>query len=436
MVASVLDVGQLPQQAHLPVRKAMVVGIGNALEFYDFLTFSYFAIQIGHVFFPESQTSHGLLYSLATFGLGFITRPLGGIVIGTYGDRVGRKAAMMVSFSLMGIAILGLALTPSYAQIGMAAPLLLLLFRLIQGFALGGEVGPSTAFLIEAARPHQRGFYLSFQYATQGLAIFAGGLVGFILSSALTPAALESWGWRIAFLLGAAVVPVGLYIRRNLPETLHDSAPLDSTPPPTPNTRPRVALRVILLGLLMLGSNTIATYVLTYMNTYAQDTLKLGTDLAFVATIIMGLCYTVASPVGGVLSDRLGARRLMLCAQGALLVMVVPSYIILTHLGTLTALYTATAVLTFASQMACVSVMVAIAGTLPKAVRSGAIATIYAVAVAVFGGSAQFIIKWLIGATGSPLAPAWYLTGALVVGGLAMLAFRTPPRLTAVSDST
>ena len=299
---------------------------------------------------------------------------------------------------------------------------------MIQGFALGGEVGPSTAFLIEAAPPHQRGFYLSFQYATQGLAIFTAGLVGFILSSVLTPSALESWGWRIAFLLGAAVVPVGLYIRRNLPETLHDSAPLDSTPLSTPNTRPRVALRVMLLGLLMLGSNTITTYVLNYMNTYAQDTLKFGAHLAFVTTIIMGLCYTVASPVGGMLSDRLGARRLMLFAQGALLVMVVPSYIILTHLGTLTALYTATAVLTFTSQMAAVSVMVAIAGTLPKAVRSGAIATIYAVAVAVFGGSAQFIVKWLIDVTQSPLAPAWYLTGALIVGGVAMLTFRTPRR--------
>ena len=427
MIASALDVGQVAQPAHLPVRKAMVVGIGNALEFYDFLTFSYFAIQIGHVFFPESQTSHGLLYSLATFGLGFITRPLGGIVIGTYGDRVGRKAAMMVSFSLMGIAILGMALTPSHAQIGMAAPILLLVFRLIQGFALGGEVGPSTAFLIEAARPHQRGFYLSFQYATQGLAIFTAGLVGFTLSGLLTPAALESWGWRVAFLLGAAVVPVGLYIRRNLPETLHDPAPLDATLPAVPNTRPRVAPRVMLLGLLMLGSNTITTYVLNYMNTYAQDTLKFDAHLAFVTTIIMGLCYTVASPIGGVLSDRFGARRLMLCAQVALLALAVPSFIILTRSGTLTALYAATAVLTLASQMACVSVMVAIAETFPKAVRSGAIATIYAVAVALFGGSAQFIVKWLIGATGSPLAPAWYLTGALVVGGLAMLAFRTPP---------
>jgi MHS family citrate/tricarballylate:H+ symporter-like MFS transporter len=145
------------EQQYLPLRKVIAVGVGNALEFYDFITFSFFAIQIGHCFFPESQTSHGLLYSLASFGVGFLTRPLGGVVIGMYGDRVGRKPAMVLSFALMGASILGLVLTPSYAQIGMAAPILLVIFRLVQGFALGGEVGPSTAFLVEAAPPSDAG---------------------------------------------------------------------------------------------------------------------------------------------------------------------------------------------------------------------------------------------------------------------------------------
>jgi MHS family citrate/tricarballylate:H+ symporter-like MFS transporter len=163
MTASSLDASDLARaMPHgLPVAKVFAVAIGNALEFYDFLTFSLFAVQIGHCFFPEAQTSHGLLFTLATFGAGFVTRPLGGIVIGTYGDRVGRKPAMMLSFMLMGIAIFGLVLTPSYGQIGIAAPILLLLFRLVQGFALGGEVGPSTAFLVEAAPPHRRGLYVA-----------------------------------------------------------------------------------------------------------------------------------------------------------------------------------------------------------------------------------------------------------------------------------
>lgn len=405
----------------LSIRKAMIIGIGNALEFYDFLTFSYFAIQIGRVFFPESQTSHGLLWSLATFGLGFTTRPLGGIVIGTYGDRVGRKPAMMLSFSLMGAAILGLALTPSYAQIGFAAPLLLLVFRLIQGFALGGEVGPSTAYLIEAAPQDRRGFYVSIQYATQGVAILAAGLVGFGLSSALSPEALETWGWRVAFLLGATVVPVGLYIRRNLSETLDDTRAAVA-----PVARQKVPALLVVLALLMLGSNTIGTYVMNYMNTYAQDALKLPAQLAFGATIAMGSCYAIASLVGGWLSDRVGARRVMLGALVGMLFLAVPAFVWLNDLRTAVALYTVTAVLTFLGTVACVGVMISIAATLPKASRSGGIAMLYAGAVAVFGGTAQFIVKWLSDVTASPIAPAWYLSVALIVGGIAMFAFRTP----------
>jgi len=206
-------VGAAP--AYLPLRQVASVGVGNALEFYDFLTFSFFAIQIGHCFFPAARTSHGLLFTLATFGAGFVTRPLGGFVIGRFADRSGRKPAMMLSFALMGAAITGLALTPSYTTIGAAAPALLLVFRLLQGFALGGEVGPSTAFLIEAAPPRRRGLYVGLQYGTQDIAVLAAGLVGYVLSSWLSAAALDAWGWRIAFLLGAAVVPVGLIIRRS-----------------------------------------------------------------------------------------------------------------------------------------------------------------------------------------------------------------------------
>src|SRR5271156_3925665 len=264
------------EQQYLPLRKVVAVGIGNALEFYDFLTFSFFAIQIGHCFFPESQTTHGLLYSLATFGVGFLTRPLGGVVIGMYGDRVGRKPAMLLSFALMGASILGLALTPSYAQIGIGAPILLVIFRLVQGFALGGEVGPSTAFLAEAAPPNRRGFYVSLQYMTQDLAVLGAGVAGFVLTTWLTPAALDAWGWRVAFLIGAAVVPIGLYMRRHLPETLHDAdRRLTST------EQRRVPVKVIVLALLLIGAATIYLYGLDYITTYAQDSLHMTSPVAF-----------------------------------------------------------------------------------------------------------------------------------------------------------
>src|SRR3954466_6493688 len=207
---------------------------GNGLEFYDFITYSFFAGELGRALFP-GNAADSLMLSLATFGIGFVSRPLGGLVIGRLAARRGRKPAMILSFTLMGVAITGLALTPSYAMIGMAAPVLAVLFRLIQGFALGGEVGPNAAFLIEAAPPHRRGLYLSIHAATADLAVLAAGLIGLGLSSLLAPDMLDAWGWRIALLLGAAIVPFGLALRRRLDETLPAEA---AEPAPSGSLRP------------------------------------------------------------------------------------------------------------------------------------------------------------------------------------------------------
>ena len=209
----------------LPARQLAAVTAGNALEFYDFLTFGFFATQIGQAFFPAYDDYGRLLLTLATFGVGFLTRPLGGILIGRLADRKGRKPAMLLSFTLMGVAITGLALTPSYRSIGMAAPVLAVLFRLVQGFALGGEVGPSTAFLMEAAPPERRGLYVSLQFATQNGAVLIAGLIGVALANAFGAASLSDWGWRVAFLVGAAIVPFGLIASKRLPETLSLARP-------------------------------------------------------------------------------------------------------------------------------------------------------------------------------------------------------------------
>jgi MFS transporter, MHS family, citrate/tricarballylate:H+ symporter len=422
MVVGPLDV--LPAaQKHLPIRKMLSVGIGNALEFYDFMAFAFFATQIARTFFPASETSKGLFFALAFFGLGFFTRPLGAIVIGYYADSVGRKPAIVVSLALMGISVVGLAITPSYAQIGIAAPILLLLFRVLQGFALGGEVGPSTAFLIEAAPPHRRGLYASIQQASQGVAILTAGIVTFVLTTVLTAESLQGWGWRVAFLLGAAIVPVAVYIRRQLPETLEQSDSVTAFA-----TTPLESWRVASLGLLILGSMTISTYTLGYMNTFAQASLNLTPELAFGAILINGLAFALAAPLSGMLCDRFGRKPVMLCAVGALLVMVIPCFRILVEMRSVASLYIVTGVLSIAVQIAAVAVLTAVTETLPRSVRSIGLGTIYALAVAIFGGSAQFMVSLLVEATGSSLAPALYMTGALVVGGLAMLAFRTAPR--------
>src|SRR5580765_8057387 len=217
---SVNDANEAPASRRMPLRHVMAVFIGNGLEFYDFLTFSYFAVYISRTFYPGGSPASALLATLATFGAGFLTRPIGAIVIGGMGDRVGRKPAMIFSFTLMGVAIVGLALTPSYGMIGPLAPALVLLCRLVQGFALGGEVGPTTAFMAEAAPPHRRGLYLSMQYATQDAAVLMAGLVGATLAARLNALQLENWGWRAAMLLGASIVPFGIMVRRTLPETL------------------------------------------------------------------------------------------------------------------------------------------------------------------------------------------------------------------------
>jgi MHS family citrate/tricarballylate:H+ symporter-like MFS transporter len=410
-------------EKHLPLRKMLAVGIGNALEFYDFMAFAFFATQIARTFFPASQASSGLLFTLAFFGLGFFTRPLGAIVIGYYADSVGRKPAMVVSLALMGISVVGLAMTPSYAQIGIAAPILLLLFRVLQGFALGGEVGPSTALLIEAAPPHRRGLYASIQQASQGVAILTAGIVTLVLTSLLTAASLQEWGWRVAFLLGAAIVPVGVYIRRRLPETLEQSDSVTAFA-----TTPLESWRVASLGLLIIGSMTISTYTLGYMSTFAQESLNLTPQFAFGAILINGLTFALAAPLAGMLCDRFGRKPVMLCAVGVLLVIAIPCFRILVEMRSVASLYIVTGVLSIAVQTAAVAVLTAVTETLPRSVRSIGLGTIYALAVAIFGGSAQFMISLLVEATGSSLAPGLYMTGALVVGGLAMLAFRTAPR--------
>jgi MFS family permease len=405
----------------LPLYKVIAVGAGNALEFYDFLTFSFFSVQISHTFFPAQQTTHGLLYALATFGIGFTTRPLGGWFLGRYGDRAGRKAAMMLTFVLMGSAIVGVALTPSYAQIGMAAPILLVVFRMLQGFALGGEVGPTTAYLVEVAPPQRRGLYVSVQYATQDVAILIAGVVGFALSSLLTEQALDDWGWRMAFLAGAAIVPIGLWMRRALPETFDASHAAQATPGEGDPQR-RISLhRLLCLGFILLGSSTTLNYILIYLTTYAQDSLHWSVNIAFVVTIVVGLAQATGDVLAGQLADRVGRRPIVLACYPAIAILAVPMFLVLNQSPAFAFVVMAVAVLSVLVALGTGPILITLTELLPRAIRSGTLATLYALAIASFGGTTQYISKWLGDLTGSPYAPAWYATFAAVAGGLAML---------------
>ena len=399
----------------LTIPQISAVVAGNALEFYDFLTFSFFAVQIGGAFFPGHDETGKLLLSLATFGVGFATRPLGGLVIGPLGDRIGRKPAMLFSFGLMGAAVVGLALTPSFARIGWWAPALAVLFRLLQGFALGGEVGPTTAFLMEAAPPHRRGLYVSLQNATQYFATLASGVVGLVLSNLLTPAQLSDYGWRIAVLLGAAVVPFALAMRRTLPETLHE------TPKAAPSRWSRSQLWLGLLGLMMLASNTITTYTMNYMGTFGMHTLGIAPSRAFAATVTVGLCACLGALGSGWLGDRIGRKPVMITASIVLLLLGLPCFMVMAQMKTLTALLAGAALMATATGALAPAMLAGLSESLPPSLRAGSLAIIYALAITVFGGTSQFVVAWLVAVTGSAIAPAFYMSGAVLLGLVGML---------------
>jgi MHS family citrate/tricarballylate:H+ symporter-like MFS transporter len=417
------------QARPIPLSHVIAVFIGNGLEFYNFLSYALFSVYIGKAFFPVHDASVSTMISLATFGIGFVTRPLGAIVLGSLGDRIGRKPAMLISFVLMGAGMLGLALTPTYATIGIAAPILVVLFRLVQGFALGGEVGPTTAYMIEAAPPRRRGLYGSMQYATQDASSLIAALIAVTLSALLTADQMQSWGWRITFLIGVIIVPFGLYLRNRLPETMHaaDDAALapDATTGTLTLTRRqhlRPHLRVIVCGLMLLASGTIGSYVLTYMTTYSLQTLHMAAGVSFGVTVVTAGAAVLFEPISGALSDRFGRKPIILGGYVATLVSVLPVFWAINRFPSAITLYAGMAYIAMLFAIATPPVIVGLTEALPKRIRSGAVATIYALAISVFGGTTQFAINWLIRITHNPLAPAWYWLSALVLGLVAALA--------------
>jgi len=359
--------------------------------------------------------------SLGTFWAGFLARPVGAWILGGYADRHGRKPAMLLSMSLMGAGILILCLCPGYATIGIAAPVIAVLARLLQGFALGGEVGSATVYMMEAVADHRRGYSISWQGASQNIAASTGALVGLLLTLVMSDAELSLYGWRLALLLGTTIIPFAIIVRRSLPETIDAK---EEAPVVAAGSGMRPYLRLVVLSILMIGSGTIGTYIFQYMATYGQNTLKLSSTVSMAGEFANNGIGIFSILVAGALSDRFGRKPVMIWTTALFMVLVVPCFVWLTNERDATSFIGANLLLSLLQTAAYGPLYAAISESLPKAVRARGFALIYALPVALFGGSTQLVVTWILDVTGNPMSIAWYLTGVTLIGLVAMILMR------------
>ncbi|MDF3164470.1 citrate-proton symporter [Pseudomonas proteolytica] len=395
-------------------KSIFAVVLGNAVEFFDFGVYATFAVMIGHTFFPSDSAFVSLMLSVTAFGIGFIVRPLGAVLIGAYADRVGRKPAMLLTLVMMAVGTGSIAILPGYETIGIAAPILLVVTRMIQGLAWGGEAGPATTYILEAAPPHKRGTYACWQVVAQGVAAMAAGLVGYTLTKVMSPEDLNSWGWRVPFVFGLLVLPIGIYIRRNLAETFQGQGETTSTGDLVREVCGKHR-RALVLGLLILSGSTITQYFLNYMTTFALTELKLPTSISMLSTLVAGAAMAVCAVAGGMLCDRFGRRVILMTPRVVLLLILFPALQLMTEHPSPSTFLLTLAVLSGLHGMSGAALIVLLVESFPKSVRSTGFSIVYAFGVAAFGGTAQIIITWLIGTTGDPMSPVWYLLIANLV---------------------
>ena len=399
-------------------RRRLVVAttIGNTLEWYDFFVYAFLSVTIARVFFPTGSKLSSVLLAVATFGVGFVMRPVGAAVLGAYADRVGRKAALTATIGLMALGTALIALAPTYQAIGVWAPLLVVISRLLQGFSCGGELGGATAILIESAPAQRRGLYASLQLASQNAAFVLGSLVTLVVTTSITPARVEAGGWRWPFLVGLLIVPVGLYIRWRLaePELFLRSRREAMASPLAEAVRRHARPMLTAIGISALY--VVAPYVLLlYMPTFAVRQLGLPATDALIAGTITGCVSMGLCPIVAVVSDRIGRKPLLLAAALLMAMLTYPAFELLVaypSTWTVIGVQLATGVLLVMYS----SPVLAVLGELfPTHVRSTAVALAYSLAVAALAGFAQAIVTWLIAATGNGAAPAFYVTGAAVI---------------------
>jgi MHS family proline/betaine transporter-like MFS transporter len=403
-----------------PARRAIAAAVvGNILEWYDFAAYGYLATIIARRFFPSSDELTGLLSAFAAFGVGFVVRPLGGVVIGRLADRRGRKAALVLTIVLMAVGTAGIGLIPDYHSIGILAPALLVACRLLQGFSAGGEWGGATAFIVEWAPAQRRGFFGSFQQASVAAGFLLGSAIAALFSTLLSAGQMDAWGWRLPFLLGVLLLPVGVYMRRNVEETPAYRAARTRKAPIGAAAGWRLAAKAF--GFTVLW--TVAYYiVLSYMPTFTQKYAGLTRTQALWSNTLCLVVLVLAIPAIGHLSDRVGRRPLLLACCVGFLVLPYPLFGAMLHAGAFATVLLVQIVFALTVALFSGPGPAAIAEIFPTESRTTWMSTGYSLAVAVFGGFAPYVATWLIGATGSPLSPTFYLIGAALVSTGVILA--------------
>jgi MFS family permease len=395
--------------------------LGNVLEWYDFLVFGFLSIIIAKQFFPGSSEYASLLLATATFGAGFAMRPLGGVLIGMYADRKGRKAGLTLVIALMTVAAAMIAFTPSFQQVGVLAPVIVLCARLLQGFSAGGEFGTATAMLIEYAPKKKRNFYGSWQNFAQATGVLLAIGMGSALTHLFTPQALESWAWRIPFLFGLLIGPVGFYIRRQMPETeafLHRA------------TREPVRLghvisryrRELLIALALTAAGNVMTYVLiSYLPIYAVRNLHLPASLPFDVLLATVLLRAITLPMFGHLADKIGGLRILITGQVLLLLVLYPCFYWMANAPSMLSVMTAELVFGLLISATSAPTPTILAELFPTEVRASGLSISYNVAASVFGGFSPFVLTWLLHVTGDNMAPAHFCALFFAVGIVAAI---------------
>lgn len=428
MTEVAVSASQCPQQspaqvsrAPRPVRAVVAASFGNALEWFDNVIYGFFALTIARQFFPTHDPNVSLLIAFGTFGASFFFRPLGGVVIGAYADRAGRKAALLLTMMLMLIGTATIAFMPPYSSIGITAPILVVVARVIQGFSAGGEFGSATAFLAEQS-PGRRAFYSSWQFASQGLTTLLAAAFGVAIETALTVDQVHSWGWRIPFFFGLLIGPVALYIRRHVDESPEFRSAEPNRNPLADAMRSQKLRMLIGLGAVVLA--TVTSYTLLYMPTYAVRHLGLAASDGFCATLTAGAILFLLTPVAGLAADRYGRLAVAVPCAMLLTMAPVPLFAWMADAASSETLFVSQALIACLSAGYLGGLPAFLTELFPVGNRSTGVSLSYNLSVAMFGGLAPFTITWLIATTGSIAAPGYYLAAAGLFSLAALAAAR------------